>query len=219
MRRVHRDWISYLERRLFAARFAARRWVFYYLCREGSVQAEAALRLYLLLLLLLMLCVGDIGKSDAKKSAPALVRIGKVPRRIWIGTRERRRKHSIHLCYSQFIICRSLLLLAKQRRVRSRVRIRSIIRAASSILLCIQHANCQYAAFYLLQSPSYINFTTHCGILEAFFFLPGVPHMSLQNVININMGVRLTMRQHNIIHMSKTWLHRIAIHKSEKIQK
>jgi hypothetical protein len=67
MRSVHRDWISYLERQLFAARFAARRWVFYYLCREGSVQAEAALRLYLLLLLL-MLCVGDIGKSDAKNA-------------------------------------------------------------------------------------------------------------------------------------------------------
>jgi len=71
MRSVHRDWISYLERQLFAARFAARRWVFYYLCREGSVQAEAALRLYLLLLLLmLMLCVGDIGKSDVKKCPP-----------------------------------------------------------------------------------------------------------------------------------------------------
>jgi hypothetical protein len=53
---------------LFAAHFEVRRWVFYYLCREGSVQAEAALRLYLLLLLLLlMLCVGDIGKSDAQK--------------------------------------------------------------------------------------------------------------------------------------------------------
>jgi hypothetical protein len=129
--------------------------------RGLTVQAEAALRLYLLLLLML-LCVGDIGKSDAKKCPP--------PAHTFVSEKCRG-EFELGVARALVKTFHSLVLLTVYYLplsfVIGKTETRSIpgtFALLSPQPLPFYHASSTQMAIhmllFLLQSPSYINFTS-----------------------------------------------------------
>lgn len=127
--------------------------------------------------------------SAKNASACTHVRIGKVPRRIWIGSRERRRKHSIHLC-SQFIIC-FVIGKTETHSIRGAfaplsARFHFIMHPARKLPIC---------CFLFAPQPQLHKFYDSLWMSWGIFSLPGVPRVTCnivwKNWCKIGLGHQL----------------------------
>lgn len=184
MRRVHRDWISYLERAaaLCCSFCGAQVGILLFVPRGLSAGGSSFASIYLMLLL----CWRYWQKNA---SACTHVRIGKVPRRIWIGSRERRRKHSIHLC-SQFIIC-FVIGKTETHSIRGAftplsARFHFIMHPARKLPIC---------CFLFAPQPQLHKFYDSLWMSWGIFSLPGVPRVTCnivwKNWCKIGLGHQL----------------------------